>query len=241
MYLGDNSPNQAIKMLYKGNRHLSSVSSWYKMKAIVFLLGLIAAATAIDHPLLKHFKDDDTRVGRVVGGQETQSAAEIPYQILLLYLESFTCGGSILNENWVLTAAHCIDERPASTLKVQVGTNIADGTGGRRYEVIFATMHPSYGSFTNDIALIKVVGSFEWSNTVQPIAVDSEASATGQQVILSGFGRTVNNGPVAPILKWTYSNLLSRTNCVLGTGITHQGTICYFASSGTGVSNEILF
>lgn len=208
------------------------------MKVFVALLSCLAlaAAATIQHDL-KHFMDDTTRVGRVVGGNEATSAEDYPYQILLRYRYAFTCGGSILNEKWCLTAAHCIDGRLPEDLQVQVGTHIAEDREAEIHDVELAIMHESYGNFGNDIALIKLADQLTWRAEVQPIKIWREPTAVGTQHILSGFGRTINGGPVAEKLKWTYSNLISRTNCVLGTGITSAGTCCYFAERNTGVCN----
>ena len=49
--------------------------------------------------------------GRIIGGRDAKSE-EYPYQAALLkkgyYSYYHSCGASILNENWVLTAAHCV-------------------------------------------------------------------------------------------------------------------------------------
>lgn len=45
--------------------------------------------------------------GRIVGGGDAESG-QFPYQISLRNRNSHTCGGSILNEKWILTAAHCV-------------------------------------------------------------------------------------------------------------------------------------
>lgn len=44
--------------------------------------------------------------GRIVGGEPTP-IEEIPYQASMLYYTWHTCGAVIINENYVLTAAHC--------------------------------------------------------------------------------------------------------------------------------------
>ena len=48
---------------------------------------------------------------RIHGGEDADKD-EYPWQILLLYNNSFRCGGSILNGRTVLTAGHCVDHDP---------------------------------------------------------------------------------------------------------------------------------
>lgn len=47
--------------------------------------------------------------GKIVGGHGTTIEAH-PFQISLQYWEEHSCGGSILDENTILTAAHCVEE-----------------------------------------------------------------------------------------------------------------------------------
>merc|ERR1712117_514875 len=46
--------------------------------------------------------------GRIIGGEEAP-AHEFPWQISLRNLGSHICGGSIINKNQVITAAHCVE------------------------------------------------------------------------------------------------------------------------------------
>ena len=45
--------------------------------------------------------------GRVVGGVEA-AAHSWPWSVALLRFDSYFCGGSLIDEEWVLTAAHCV-------------------------------------------------------------------------------------------------------------------------------------
>ena len=44
--------------------------------------------------------------GRIVGGYDT-TIEDHPYQISLRWYENHICGGSIISENFVVTAGHC--------------------------------------------------------------------------------------------------------------------------------------
>lgn len=115
----------------------------------------------------------DTESGsRVIGGKVADVGAW-PWQVALvingrpLSAEAQFCGGSMVLDQWVLTAAHCIhmkdnngvyrDINPAA-ISVLVGTNeLAPGKGDAvPVEAIFR--HPAYvgTEFDNDIALIKL-------------------------------------------------------------------------------------
>ena len=48
---------------------------------------------------------------RIVGGQEA-GKLQHPWQAALYYISSQFCGGTLVNNMWVLTAAHCLDDVP---------------------------------------------------------------------------------------------------------------------------------
>lgn len=115
--------------------------------------------------------ENDTSGARVIGG-EVADDGEWPWQIGFIIngapgTDGHFCGGSMLLDQWVLTAAHCIhmsddkgvfrDINPQA-VSVLVGTNsIGDGTGDLvSIESIFR--HPDYvgSEFDNDIALVKL-------------------------------------------------------------------------------------
>ena len=98
---------------------------------------------------------------RIVGGMESEIGAW-PWQVALMYprgggAKQF-CGGSVVHERWVLTAAHCAEIFTADEIEVLVGTHDLD-EGGRRIGVKAIHMHPGYvdpAGSGNDIALLEL-------------------------------------------------------------------------------------
>uniref|UniRef100_A0A3B3I9T8 Peptidase S1 domain-containing protein n=1 Tax=Oryzias latipes TaxID=8090 RepID=A0A3B3I9T8_ORYLA len=93
---------------------------------------------------------------RIVGGQNAP-AGFWPWQVSLQTSSHF-CGGSLINNQWVLTAAHCFPSRSASGVNVVLGLQSLQGSNPNRVSQTIATLiiHPNYNSKTedNDIALL---------------------------------------------------------------------------------------
>jgi chymotrypsin-like protease len=72
---------------------------------LVILLSLAAATVVFaDDPLPSANEQPEPRI---VGGQDVD-VGEWPWQVRLSIFPGSRCGGTIIAENWVLTAAHCV-------------------------------------------------------------------------------------------------------------------------------------
>ncbi len=111
------------------------------------------------------------------------------------------CGASVVNENWILTAAHCVEGERAARLDVLLNTDNLQSTGNaERIAVSQIVMHPQYNSQTtdNDIALLKL----SQPTTVTPISVATAANAaleqTDRNVSVAGWGNRSASGTDYP-------------------------------------------
>jgi secreted trypsin-like serine protease len=136
----------------------------------------------------------------IVGGQPTQRAW--PHMAALEHFAAgpggeewaFTCGASLVRQDVVLTAAHCIeddsgDARPASRFRLLLGTR-RRSSGGERIAAAEVRIHPQWKSTgTYDVALLKLARP---ASLGSPIALAAPADAPrwepGDVATIIGWG-----------------------------------------------------
>lgn len=172
----------------------------------------------------------DAAGAKVIGGEVAQDGAW-PWQVALtvanmpVSTDSQFCGGSLVLDEWVLTAAHCvhmIDDQgaefdvQANEISIVAGTNKLDGSGDRiPVEKIY--VHPQYTAtqFDYDIALIKLARkpSVPYKTIEVPDAAFGDIlSQPGVTTIVTGWGLQ-NGGRVTADLRQTQIQMLDREMC----------------------------
>ncbi|WP_347329982.1 trypsin-like serine protease [Marinimicrobium locisalis] len=135
-----------------------------------------------------------TLTPRIVGGERTPEG-ERTYQVSLQDVEDgHFCGGAVIDPEWVLTAAHCVQ----GSFDVFLNSTELWGEGGFWIPVEQVIVHPDFDPSTlnHDVALVRLAEPAP--KTIEPLALASPdilaATRPGERARVSGWGALNNLG-----------------------------------------------
>lgn len=179
----------------------------------------------------------------IIGGTET-SISDFPFYARLTLINgdmfSHICGGSILNQKYILTAAHCVDNVDISQYAIVVNKDDNNLSISDFKYIEAAHIHPEYNSstFINDIAILELVDDISDNYSAisigSPNEVDYYNDFDDLTVIGMGQTNTSNENPeAAEHLEKGVVSLISDTGCSeINGNLDGDKTICAAPKNG---------
>ncbi|XP_068165663.1 coagulation factor X [Antennarius striatus] len=161
---------------------------------------------------------------RIVNGEDCPPG-ECPWQALLLNEEHRGfCGGTILNEYIILTAAHCMKQSQYLYVKLGEFDTLVEHGNEATHMVESIMTHNKYKpeTYLNDIALIKLVKPIKFSRYILPACLPKQGFAEKvlmrqQDGMVSGFGRLGEGRQPSTILQRLTIPYVDRLTCIEST------------------------
>lgn len=140
------------------------------------------------------------RTSKVVGGNETLQG-EFPWTVSIRRFNHHHCGGVIIAQRWILTAAHCIQSRAPDQLSVRIGEHdlMKHDHIAQDYQVDRIIIHSNYTQITgfknpvslnnSDIALLKLKRDIRWSEYAWPVCLGTRDADSVPDAVVVGWGK----------------------------------------------------
>ncbi|KXJ21858.1 prostasin [Exaiptasia diaphana] len=196
----------------------------------------------------KRFLNKKDQDKRIVGGEESKQGSW-PWQIALFINGTHYCGGSLINDMWVVTAGHCVAWPHDNTdhpeyFTVKLGEHklreFEEYEKSRNVEKI--VLHPGYvlkyldatgNSYylDNDIALLKLSSPIKFDKFIRPICLlkNNMRFEWGEECYVTGWGHTKYQGSQPDALREAKVKLVSNEVCNLEKsygGRVHDVSLC---------------
>ncbi|KAK3519774.1 hypothetical protein QTP70_004294 [Hemibagrus guttatus] len=158
---------------------------------------------------------------KIVGGEDAVHGSW-PWQVRLEFKKGL-CGGSLINENWVLSAAHCFPSdtqinTSEITVKLVMESLVGPNLDMQQMNVSDVFVYKAYDPVNNenDIALVKLSSSVTFTNFIRPVCLAGEKDSLPNDIYVwvTGWGRTNHSSDqLAEKLQEVQVRIISNSDC----------------------------
>ncbi|KAF7998295.1 hypothetical protein HCN44_009693 [Aphidius gifuensis] len=143
-----------------------------------------------------------TSQARIVGG-DSSTAGSWPWQVALYKEGDYQCGGALINNKWILSAAHCFYRTQNEYWVARIGATRRGSFPSPHEQIItldYVALHPDYidNGFINDVALLRLEKSVVFSDYVRPICLPDAEPKSGTKCTVTGWGQLFEVGRIFP-------------------------------------------
>ncbi|XP_037941498.1 trypsin-1-like [Teleopsis dalmanni] len=154
---------------------------------------------------------------RIVGGQETE-IHQYPWMAMLLYGGRFYCAASLINDQYLISASHCVYGFRKERISVRLLEHDRKMSHFQKIDRNISEIitHPKYSSRTydNDIAIIKLDTPVEITELLHPVCMPTPGkSFKGETAIVAGWGALKVGGPTSDTLQEVMVPIMSQDDC----------------------------
>lgn len=173
----------------------------------------------------------------VVDGEFAEKG-QFPYQVALTNKGKVHCGGALVHERFVLTAAHCFfdgeTQFPVKAFRVFFGSErLMMGGQFRNVKTVHVHEEFDHQTFKYDLALVELSKPAQFSDNVEAVTVNDTPFAFEESVTFTGFGRTSEEENTSYKLKYNTFTAFTTEECqnYLGDAF-YEGALCFHNKEG---------